>query len=194
MNWVDFLIIIVAGLGGLIGWRMGLLGAIFNTIGVVVGVFIAAQFSDDLASWFTDQNFSDTIATVLSYLVIIIAVFAGAQVARNFAKKMLTLVFLGWVDSLGSIGVGLLFGFALSGALIMGLARYSSDIPEEGPIGTLVAVTGFRGSIQDSMVESNLVPVFIDITDAIPGSSLGFVPGDFARALELLEQRIESEQ
>ena len=194
MNWIDIFIAIVAGVGLLIGWRMGLLGAIFNTIGVVVGVFIAARFSDDISSWFTEQGVGDAIATVLGYLVIIVGVFVGAQVARGFTKKVLNLVFLGWVDSLGSIAVGLLFGFALAGALILGLARYSNDLPEGGGVGFIVEMTGIRGSIQDAMVESTLVPIFIDVTDAIPADALGFVPGDFRNALELLEKRIELEE
>ena len=171
-----------------------LLGAVFNVLGIVVGVFIAARFSDDISSWFTEQGTSDAIATVLSYVVIIVAVFVGAQVARSFAKRALNLVFLGWIDSLGSIAVGLLFGLALSGALIMALARYSNDLPEGGVAGTIVEMTGIRGGVQDNMVESALVPVFIDITNAIPADAMGFVPDDFRLALEQLEQRIEREQ
>ena len=194
MNWMDIIISIVAIVGLVIGWRMGLLGAIFNVLGVVVGVFLAARFSDDIASWFTERGTSDAIATVLGYVVIIVAVFVGAQVARGFAKRMLNLVFLGWVDSLGAIAVGLLFGFALSGALILATARFSGDLPEEGALGTIVEMTGIRGNIQDEMVESTLVPVFIDVTNALPADALGFIPGDFRLALKVLELRIEMEQ
>ena len=191
MNWLDFVIGFVALVGLFIGWRVGLLGAIFNTLGVFVGIFLGAQFSDDISGWITEQGAADSIATVLSYVVIIIAVFAGAQMAKNAAKKMLSLVFLGWVDTLGSVAVGALLGFGLAGALILGLARFSSDLPTEGALGTIVEMTGLRGSLQDTMVESSLIPVFIDFTDAIPGSALGFVPGDYRLALEQLELRIE---
>ena len=194
MNWMDIIISIVAIVGLVIGWRMGLLGAVFNVLGVVVGVFLAARFSDDIASWFTERGTSDAIATVLGYVVIIVAVFVGAQVARGFAKRMLNLVFLGWVDSLGAIAVGLLFGFALSGALILAAARYSGDLPEEGAMGAIVEMTGIRGNIQDEMVESTLVPVFIDVTNALPADALGFIPGDFRSALKVVEERIESEE
>lgn len=193
MNWLDIAIVIVALAGLYFGWRMGLLGGIFNTVGVVVGVFLAARFSDDIAAWFTERGAAAAIATVLSYVVIIVGVFVAAQVARGFAKKMLSLVFLGWIDSLGSIAVGLLFGLVLSAALIMALARYSNDLPQGGG-GTIVEMVGVRGSIQNAMVGSALVSVFIDITNAIPGDALGFVPGDFKDALAQLKQRIEAEQ
>ncbi len=191
MNWMDIVIVLVAMSGLVIGWRMGLLGAVFNTLGVVVGVFIAARFSDDIAAWFTERGTGDAIATVLGYVVIIVAVFVGAQVARGFVKRVLNLVFLGWIDSAGAIAVGVLLGFALAGALILGAARYSSDLPEEGAMGAIVEMTGIRGNLQDAMVESTLVPVFIDLTDALPAEALGFIPGDFRSALETLEQRIE---
>ena len=191
MNWLDFVIGFVALVGLFIGWRVGLLGAIFNALGVFVGIFLGAQFSDDIAGWITDQGAADSIATVLSYVVIIIAVFAGAQMAKNIVKKRLNLVFRGWVGTLGSVAVGALLGFGLAGALILGLASFSSDLPTEGALGTIVEMTGLRGSLQDTMVESSLIPVFIDVTDAIPGSALGFVPGDYRLALEQLELRIE---
>ncbi|MDO8751811.1 MAG: CvpA family protein [Dehalococcoidia bacterium] len=190
MNWFDYVVAGVAIIGLLIGWKMGLLGAIFNTIGVVVGIFIAGRFSGQIASWIAEQGTSDAVATVLAYVVIVVGVFVAAQVAKGVVKKMLSLVFLGWVDSLGSILVGLVFGLALAGAVILAVARFGSDLPTEGPVGTVVEMTGFRGSIQGALVESTLVPVFIDITKAIPANAMGFVPGDFRLALEDIEQRI----
>ncbi|MBI4201380.1 MAG: CvpA family protein [Chloroflexi bacterium] len=193
MNWVDILVAIVALVGLFIGWRMGLVGAIFNTIGLVVGVFLATHFSDDIAEWFTEKVTNDTMATVLGYAVIIAGVYVGSLVARNVVKKLLSLVFLGWVDTIGAVVVGLLFGLAMSGALILGLARFSTDVPSGGGIG-IVEVTGFRGKLQDSLVESQMVSLFIDVTKALPWSSMGFVPGDFKSALGTVETRIRSER
>ncbi|MBI4201776.1 MAG: CvpA family protein [Chloroflexi bacterium] len=189
MNWVDILIIIVAGIGALIGWKIGLLGAIFNTIGVFVGIFVAANFSQAIAGWIVEQGAGNSLATVLAYVVIIIGVFIAAQIAKTFVKKALSLVFLGWVDSVGSIAVGLILGFALGGAVILGLARLSVDLPQEGAGGFLVEMTGIRGSLQDSLVKSNLVGIFIEVTDAIPANAFGMVPGDYRAALDQIEQR-----
>ncbi len=194
MNWLDIVVAGVALVGLFVGWKMGLLGAIFNALGVVAGVFLAARFSDDIAAWITEQGTSAAIATVLTYVVIIVGVFVAAQVGRAIVKKMLSLVFLGWVDSLGSIAVGLLFGLALSGALILGLARFSTNVPEGGAGGLLEQVTGLRSTVQDALVESKLVPVFIQVANAIPADAMGFVPGDFRVALEQLEQRISSKE
>ena len=40
------------------------------------------------------------------------------------------------------------------------------------------------------LTESKLVSIFIDISDAIPASTLGFVPSDFKAALDILEGNI----
>ena len=194
MNWLDFIIAGAALIGLFVGWRMGLLGATFNVLGIVVGMWVAGQFSDDIASWITSQGTGDALATVLSYVVIIVGVFVAAQIARGLAKTMLKMVFLGWVDSVGSIAVGMLFGLALSGVLILAIARFSSDLPDQGALGGLVQMTGFRGTIQNAMADSQLVPVFIDITNAIPADAMGFVPGDFRDALAQVELLIQQQE
>ena len=144
-NWFDLVIILVALIGLTIGWRVGLLGIIYYTIGIFAGLFVASNFSDDIGGWFSQQGATGAVATVLAYLSIIIGVFFGVQLAKSGTKKSLKLIFLGWVDSLGSILIGVVFAFGLSGALILGVARLCSDIPTDGAAGTIVEMTGFRG-------------------------------------------------
>lgn len=182
-NWFDLVIVLVALIGLAIGWRVGLLGIIYYTIGIFVGLFVASNFSDDIGSWFSQQGATGAFATVLAYLSIIIGVFFGVQLAKSGTKKSLKVVFLGWVDSLGSIVVGVVFAFGLSGALILGVARLCSDIPTEGAAGTIVEMTGFRGALQTAMVNSNYVDFFMDFTHDLPGFWKGFIPGDYNTAL-----------
>ena len=193
MNWVDILVIIVAAIGALIGWKMGFLGAVFNVIGVFVGIWVAANFSQAIAGWIAEQGTSDTLATVLAYVVIVVGLFIAAQIAKTVLKKALSLVFLGWVDTVGSVLVGLIFGAAVAGALILGLARLSVDMPSEGGAGAVIEMTGFRSGLQGALVKSKLVGVFIDTTDAIPLNAFGLVPGDYRAALDVIEgQRAKS--
>lgn len=191
MNWLDFVILGCALLGLFIGWRMGFLGAVFNVLGIVAGILIATHFSDDIAAWFTQQGAGNAIATVLAYLVIIVGISMAAQVARVVTKKMLSLVLLGWVDTLGSLLVGLIFGIALSAALILAAARLSSDLPPKGTAAPLVLAEtkGLRGGLQKALAESSIVPAFIDVTNALPAEALGLVPGDFRIALKQVEAR-----
>ena len=193
LNWVDFVILGVAVIGIFVGWRIGFLGAIFTTVGVVIGMLLAGQLADDIAAALTESVSSDAIATAMAYAILVGGSIAAAMVARNITKKILSLVLLGWVDSLGSLALGLVAGVLLAGALITFAARYSQDLPEGGLAGALVEMTGIRGNINDALVESSLVPVWLDVVDALPASALGLIPGDFSLALQELELRVEAE-
>ncbi len=192
MNWVDIIVTIVALVGIFVGWRIGLLGAIFATAGLYVGMVLAGQLTGDIAEALTDSISSDAIATALAYAIVVGGSLAAALVARSVVKKMLNFVFLDWIDSVGSLALGLIAGVLAAGALITFAARYSNDLPEvDGFGGTIIEMTGIRGNISDALVESSLVPLWLDIVDTVPGDALGMVPGDFKLALEDLQQRID---
>ncbi len=193
MNWFDLVIIIVALAGLFTGFRVGLIGAVFYAAGVLVGSLLAANLSDDIAGWFTDQGAADAIATVLAYAVIFTTVFICAMAAHRFAKLVLKLPLLGWVGSLGTIVAGLLFGIGLASVLILGAARLSSDIPTEGAFDSVIRTTELRGNLQEALVLSRLTGVFINVTDWLPGNALGFVPGDYKIALEQIDKLAEQE-
>ena len=192
MNWIDIIVIIVALVGIFVGWRIGFLGAIFATAGLYVGMVLAGQLTDDIAEALTDSVSSDAIATALAYAIVVGGSLAAALVARSVVKKILNFVFLGWVDSVGSLALGLIAGVLLGGALITFAARYSQDLQERGSF-DIIEMTGIRGNINDALVDSSLVPLWLDIVDAVPGSAIGMVPDDFKDALDALDQRIEAE-
>jgi membrane protein required for colicin V production len=206
MNWLDIAIVVIWGFGFFVGWRMGLFGAIFTTGGLIVGVLLAGRLSDNVAELITDSISSDTMATVIAYGIILLAVFVGAQVLKTVVKGIMKMVFLGWVDTVGSLVLGLVIGVVLSGALITVTARYSSDLPQELldlaprevlsnlPVEFLIERSGIQEKLNRAMVESSLIPIFLDIRSAIPGQALGFVPDDFNVALEVLETQIDSQE
>lgn len=203
MNWLDIIIIATWLVGFVMGWRMGLFGAIFTTGGLVVGFFLAARFSDNVSELITDSVSSDSLATVIAYAVIMIAVLVVAQILKGIVKGILRMVFLGWVDSVGGLALGLVAGVILSGAFITGFARYSSDLPTELldkvpggivgnlPVDFLIERAGVQEKLHNALVESKLVPVFLDIRANIPGDALGFIPDDFKIALDVLEAELE---
>jgi membrane protein required for colicin V production len=208
MNWLDIVIIVLWAIGFFTGLRMGLFGAIFTTGGLIVGVLLAGRFSDNVAELLTDSISSDTLVTVISYGVIILAVYIGAQFLKTVVKGIMEKVFLGWVDNLGALALGMVAGVVLSGALITGMARYSNDLPTElldlESENTLVdmvrdkaielVASGVQQKMNTTLVESSLVPIFLDIRSAIPGDALGLVPDDFSLALDLLEAQIEASE
>ena len=193
MNWIDFVILGVAATGVFVGWRIGFLGAIFTTIGVVIGMFLAGQLAAKVSEALTDSVSSDTLATALAYLIIVGGSVAAALMVRNIIKNIMSFVFLGWIDSVGSLALGFVAGVLLAGALITFAARYSQDLPQDNRLAFALQMTGIQGSVNDGLVESQLVPVWLDLVDALPADALGLVPDDLQLALEALDERIQHE-
>lgn len=59
--------------------------------------------------------------------------------------------------------------------------------------GSIAVVQDTRDSVEGALTASAIVPVFINIANALPGDTLGFVPEDFRVSLEILDQAIEDE-
>lgn len=211
MNWLDWILIVTLIISALAGTRIGLLGAGFAVGGIVIGWMLAGKYSDDVGALIPGSLTTDTIVTVVSYAVVILASFVTANIALKFARPMLTIFTLGLsslVDRLGGLAMGLTIGIVLTGALIMCFARLTYNFETESitepiskqipgqpsmPTEALEKVDDVRENLENSLVNSKFVPFFIDITNALPGEALGFVQDDFRLALDILNSAIESE-
>jgi len=77
------------------------------------------------------------------------------------------------------------------------LARftYNFELPDEGIAGTVAdripRVQSTRDSVEGLLMESAIVPTFVNVADALPASALGFVPSDFRAAFDILKSRID---
>jgi uncharacterized membrane protein required for colicin V production len=209
VNWIDFLLLAVLIVGALYGMKMGLIKAVFVTAGVYIGWLLAGQWSDKVGGIFEGSVSNDTIVTVLTYAVTMVAAVIAANFAVKILKPMLTVFTLGlsgMVDKLGGLVLGLLLGVAFSSAIIIGFARltYNLDISsltdavpaqvtervvEVGD--QLAKVEDARESLETALTESQLVPTYIKVFDAIPANAMGLIPADFKVALEVLKTEIE---
>ena len=205
MNPLDIVFIVILGLGALMGMKLRLIGAAFIVLGVLVGWLLASQFSDDIGELFADSLSNDTLVTVISYAIIIVGALILANVAGKIILRVLsvfTLGLSGLVDKLGGLALGLLIGVAISGAIILGLARltynFSVATIAEGIPGQVakqvIREEDVKGVLENALTGSQLVPVFIDVTDALTANALGYVPSDFKVALDILKEKIEGEQ
>ena len=202
MNWLDFVIIIIVVVAAVMGMRTGLIGAAISAVAVLVGWQLAGHWADDVGSIFGESVSNDTWVTVISYVIIVGASVVVAGVIGKLIRPILSIATLGlssMADKLGGLALGLIFGIAIAGALVLAMARfaYNFELPEEGVAGSVVQripqVEDKRQGFEDALMGSSIVPVFIDITDAIPGGALGFVPTDFQTAFDLLEESIDKE-
>ena len=202
MNGLDIVIVIVLVLGALMGMRMGLIQAVFNAVGVWVGWLLAGQFADDLGQMLSNSLTGDTVITVVAYAIIIVLALIVTSIGARIVRPILTILTVGLaglVDKLGGLAMGVLIGGLLSSALIMGLARftYNFEIPEvdEGFAGEVVErlpdPEDVKETLEEQLTGSTFVPIFIDVSNAVPGDTFGVVPADFRVALDILEQQID---
>ena len=199
MNWLDIGFIVIILLATIMGIRTGLIGAAFSILGVLIGWVLASQFSDDLGGFVGGSVFNDTIVTVIAYVVIIVLALAASRIVWSIARPMLALATLGLaslVDRVGGVVLGALVGFVVTGVLIVMLGRLTYDftipeLPDGGIAGTVTQRVPdperTREALERALSESQIVAIFIDVTDAIPGGALGFVPWDFQASLDILE-------
>jgi len=225
MNWLDIALIVILVLGLLWGMKTGLIGAIFTTVGILVGWVLAGRMADDIGGLFESSLSSDTLVTVVSYAIIIIASVVIIGFIGKIAKPILTTATLGMsgmVDKLGGLALGLVIGLAIAGVCITGMARFAYNFTIQTPgleavapgiTGTAIggqaaAATGAltdalgdvslpivddkKQAVEDSLTESTIVPIFMDIQGALPADALGFIPADFGLALDILQAEINA--
>ena len=196
MNWLDLILLVILAGGGYYGVKTGLVTAGCTAIGIVVGVLLAGQISDDVGERLTESISNDTLVTFISYAIIIGAITAASRVFGSIVRKIVSILFLGWADNIGGLVLGMLAGAAISGALITGLARLAYDFEVPGGkitgevVESVVPIAEAKASLEDTLVGSSLVHFYINLTDSLPADSLGFVPSDFQTALDILEQAI----
>ena len=97
--------------------------------------------------------------------------------------------------------MGLIIGLAIAGVFITGMARFAynftiptPDIEVPGVSVTAaegVAILDRKQAIEDALTASTIVPIFMSIRGALPGNALGFIPADFAAALDILQAKLD---
>ena len=185
MNWLDFTLIVTLAIGLLVGLRIGILRAIYCTAVVFLGWLVAAQLGTLVGRFFELFLQDDQIVTVVSFTVIMgIVVYVGGVMwpPIRTALGVGTMGASNIVDRLGGLIVGLVLGIAVSGALLVGIMRltYTFDSTDQS----------VREGLEVALVDSTFVPMFVQGAYALPGDSLGFIPGDFQRSLEVLKDNI----
>ena len=188
MTWLDIVLIVLGALGLLVGLKLGLLKAVLLVGGGILGLILAAQISQPLASGLTDSVGDDSVATVIAYAIVLVVVIAAALVAAAILRKTLDKLLLGWVDMAGGAILGLGSGVLAGVAIIAMVARLTFLVPEHIPgIGERIEA---REQMKAGLVDSELVPYYLDGLFAMPGDTIGMIPDDFEQALREADRRI----
>jgi len=203
MNIFDWVLVAVFVVGALLGLKWGLVQSILNFIAVYVAMLVGAQIADGLLARVTDDVQNESVATAIGYVVIFLSVFIIAQIVGKIIRPMLTIIFLGWVDKLGGVVVGVLLGGILVTGAVTAMARVAYPQDEAILVEIEDLVSGDfeaakerlyqelaerygRDTLKEWLADSSLVPGVLGTRSKLPANVLGLVPGEFATALDTL--------
>jgi uncharacterized membrane protein required for colicin V production len=200
MNVFDWVLILVFALTALWGYKTGLIDAALNAITIYVGLFLSGLFAARVLSLFWDGVESESVSTAIGYVIIFVTVFIASRIVSGIIKKALKITFMGWVDNLGGIVIGLVAGMLIAGGVMTVAARYTYIIPENTDDLTSAGIQdmiqqaaenyveqGARDKLDGFLTESQLVPSLLGLRGVV----IEFAPEDFGLALDILESRID---
>jgi membrane protein required for colicin V production len=162
MNWLDIVIIIVLAIQTFTGLSQGLIKALLGLVGLIVGIILAGRFYENLGSSLFSFISNPDVANAAAFIAILIVVWAVFSIVATILTKVVSAVFLGWVNRLG----GAVFGFIM-GAFFVGAA--------------LTVWAKFFGN--DSLADSLLATFLLDKFPIV----LGLLPSQFDSIKEFFQ-------
>ncbi|MGH2753899.1 MAG: MarP family serine protease [Actinomycetota bacterium] len=124
MNWIDAIVIAVAILAALRGWRRGLVGQVFELGGGFIGLLIGVAVGPRVASIFTDQ--AGLQAALISLVVVFLALSVGQTIGFLVGHRFHSMARdarFGELDQATGAGFGVivwLLAFWLIGSMLVG--------------------------------------------------------------------------
>ena len=138
MNWLDIVIAIILVIQVIVGLSQGLIKALLGLIGLIVGIVLAGRFYENLGSRLTFIDNPDA-ANVAAFVAILLIVWVVFSIIATILTKIVSAVFLGWVNKLGGAVFGLLMGALFVGAALAVWAKFfGSDALADSVLATFL--------------------------------------------------------
>jgi len=104
----------------IIGIRRGIIRGIINLIGVITAIFLAIFWFKEVGEYISSHSqISGEMANILGFAIIFLGVYLIARIVEIFFKKILSLLFVSWIDGLGGAVFGLIKGSLIVGILLV---------------------------------------------------------------------------
>jgi membrane protein required for colicin V production len=201
MNWLDWVLLAIIAISAFMGMKVGLIRAALGFVAMIIGWIFAGQVSDKVGGIFDSSLSNDTIVTVTTYAVLMIAIISTGFITK-IIKPIMAIFTLGlssMVDKLGGLALGLLFGFAIVGVVIIAGARLTYDFDTSvledklpGQVSDqLPKIDDVSEKLETALSESTIVETVVNVMDALPAGALGLAPSDFGTAMGILDFVIE---
>jgi membrane protein required for colicin V production len=150
MNVVDFVIIGIVVVIGLIGLRSGLLNQISGIGGLIIGILIAMQYNAEVAAMLVDYIEGDLPSRVAAFGGIVIATTIAAKLAVWMVRKIFRSLVTGWVDRVAGAVGGAALGLILVGTGVFLLTGADLDPTREALAASKLAPEISRATVLSS--------------------------------------------
>ncbi len=127
MNWLDIAIIVPLALFTYVGWRTGIIRAALTVVGIVLGIYLAGVFFDELSGAIDSIITSENAANVVAFAIIFLIVFVVQGILGSVLKRVLNFLFLGWIDSSVGAALGLAVGATLAVVAIVVMNAFGME-------------------------------------------------------------------
>jgi uncharacterized membrane protein required for colicin V production len=128
MNWLDIVMVVLVLGTTFLGFKIGLLRALFLFVAFVLGILVSVQAAA-APPLFVERFFRNPDLCYLVVLTLVFTlVFVGINIVGGVLYKALSLTPLKWIDSWIGIFLGFLVGILLAGLVII----YLSRLPDSG--------------------------------------------------------------
>ena len=153
MSIVDIILLICFIPALISGIRKGFISQVISIVSLIAGVWLSYEFSEPVGAWLSQYiEATESILKLISFIIIMIAVFAVLALVGKLLEGIINFVMLGWVNRL----LGMIFSLAKC-VLILGLAVLAFN--------SLNETFGFVKPEQLS--GSVLYPIIKDIADSV---------------------------
>ncbi len=122
---IDILCLLFVLMAAFKGFSKGLIVAVFSFVGFIIGLAAALKFSTTVADYLRkDMSMGSTWLPFISFAIVFIGVVILVGWAVKLLKGAVSLVLLGWVDTIG----GLLFYLCLYMMIFSVLLFYATQL------------------------------------------------------------------
>jgi membrane protein required for colicin V production len=142
---IDALIAVSAALAMYKGYGKGIVMAVLSLVGIILGMLLSVKLSGTVAQYLISNNISSAqYATLLSFLVIFIAVVLSMRLLIKFLEGVLKITMLSGVNKLAGSALYLIINLVIASAIIW----MGKNI---GLIGT--------NALNDTVIAKNIEPI-----------------------------------
>lgn len=172
MEVIDIIILILIGIGVIQGLMKGSMKELASVVGFVAGLLLARALFGMVAEQLAPAlNTSITVAQILSFILIWVAVPIGCSLVASVLTKALEVVHLGWLNRLAGAMLG-----AVKMMLLVGIGIYVLEYID--PKSEMVSKTTKKASVLYTPMKElvdQCLPVVKDVTDDIKEVTDGLI-------------------